>query len=138
MKIYTIIPHRAGISLTVDASTTEELFESALMGMSNITKKDFCRKDALYPLAKTISITSLDQSSLLIDFLNRVLALSHDNKVVFCRLSDMSLDDKSLKAEIGGYRVDRFDEDIKAATHDGTGLRTTKRGMLEMTIFFDV
>ena len=60
------------------------------------------------------------------DFLNEVLAKSHINKAVYLAsgIKYQKLKSRTcLKAELIGYPVEHFDEDIKAVTYEDLNVK---------------
>ena len=139
MTAFQILPHTADIRLSVTGGTQEELFSSALKGMSYIQKKDFCKQqDELLFAREKIQAKASDKTGLLIDFLSEVLTLSHINKVVYCEVSFHKLSDTELTATVKGNKVNYFDEDIKAVTYHEAEIKQNKKNQLETVIIFDI
>ncbi|HEY3297713.1 MAG TPA: archease [Armatimonadota bacterium] len=138
MHKYEIVAHTADIALKLEASTPQEFFECALQGMNSIVKENFCPNSRARSCSNRISISSVDQTALLVDFLNEVLAMTHAKKTLFCTVDFQSLEDGKLEAEVSGERVDKFDEDVKAVTHHGAAIRINEKGNMEATVLFDI
>jgi SHS2 domain-containing protein len=155
MKNFKILEHKADIKIKVFGKTMEELYKNAVFAMTSILFKNL----ELRPLAdkkslKKILITkSLDREILLVDFLNDILGESQINQAIYpeVRLIDFQPEGVQgmayLKAEIGGYPIERFDEDIKAVTYHDLSIRENSRkdkkgsrkfANWEATILFDV
>lgn len=137
MRNYKLLPHTADVRLYVEADTPEELFKGALNGMAEILKKGFCA-EKIETASKMLNIESIDQTSLLIDFLSEALQYSHEEKIIYCRVKIIKLEEKSLEAEIFGRGADGFDEDIKAVTYHEAEIRKNEKGNWEVTIVFDI
>ena len=74
MKSYYLKEHTADIRLILQADTLQELFLVALEGMNNFISKDFhIPKEKAFSIKQNIAISSIDPTSLLIDFLNEIL-----------------------------------------------------------------
>ena len=139
MASYQLLPHIADIRLQVRAATLEELFRSALAGMTELQKKDGCHPAGeSLPLQENIAIESGDRTSLLIDFLSAVLTRSHIQKALYCELSFGQLSETRLSATLRGKPANGFDEDIKAVTYHEAEIITHENGELETRIIFDI
>lgn len=137
MKSYTVIPHTADVRLKLSGDTLEEIFLAGLEGMAQIEKKDFCQISKVFPVKRTINLTSLDPTSLLIDFLSYVLTFSHEDQAIFCASDFQILSPTYLNTTVFGAKTDHFDEDIKAVTYHEAEVKK-KNGKYETTIIFDI
>jgi SHS2 domain-containing protein len=117
------LSHTADIRMRVEADTKSGVFKGALIGMSELIRKDFCNQYHGNDFGVGIEIHSVDETSLLIDFLNEVLSLSHINKTIYCELDMKRLTCTDLSATIKGDHTDEWDEDIKAVTYHEAELK---------------
>ena len=138
MKNFELLPHTADIRLKVSGSSYEELFSAALDGMNFIIKKDFNKRLSLMNFRDIIDVSSVDKTVLLIDFLSKILTLSHQYKAVYHTAKFKNLKEKTLLAEIEGAQVAGFDEDIKAVTYNEAEIRINKDNSYETVIVFDI
>lgn len=138
MRSYRLIPHTADIRLKVEGDKIQELFKASLEAMNGIIKRDFCKTTKRFPIRHTISLCSLDTTSLLIDFLSEVLYYINKDHAIFCKVEFKKLEDFNLKASILGNSVDAFDEDIKAVTYHEAEIMKNSKGNYETVIVFDV
>ncbi|MCR4324425.1 MAG: archease [Candidatus Curtissbacteria bacterium] len=138
MKSFKVKPHVADVRLRVKADTLPELFEAALLGMNQIFKKDSKIKDNQNLLIEHIKIESNDQTSLLVDFLSQILTLSQINKAIFSYVDFKKLGEHDLEAEIQGFKIESFDEDIKAVSYHEAEISKNKKGEYQTTIIFDI
>jgi len=144
---YEILEHRADIKIKIFGETLKELFRNAVWAMASILYKNF-PPEAGQPLAekltKTLVTKSADREILLADFLNDILGESQINQAVYPEVKFIEFypepveGSARLKAEISGYPIERFDEDIKAVTYHDLSIRENKEGIWEATILFDV
>ncbi|MFH1050101.1 MAG: archease [bacterium] len=112
---FEILEHQADVRILAKGSDYEKLFRAALNGLCKVMLHD---DKVCQPLVtKQITVESVDNTGLLIDFLSEVLSLSHQNKVLFCEVKIENLTECYLKAEIKGYKVEGFNEDVKAVTY---------------------
>lgn len=139
MTAFQFLPHTADVRLKVTGETLEEIFGSAMLGMSFLQKKDYCKQEErLFFSQERIQIKATDRTSLLIDFLSEALTLSHINKVVYCEISFHKFIETELSATIKGNKVNSFDEDIKAVTYHEAEIKLNESGQLETMIIFDI
>lgn len=138
MRRTLLLPHTADTRLQVVADTPEELFLGALEGMNEIIKHDALHQPTSPELSIKINLSAIDQTVLLIDFLNEVLTQSVINGAVFNEISTLSLKDSKLIANLKGSKVTSFDEDIKAVTYHGAEIEQANRGNYQVTVVFDV
>ena len=136
MQKYQLLSHVADVRLLVCGDTLEELFSSALEGMGELLKPGICVEEGV--LKEKLELSSLDSTSLLIDFLSEVLALSHINRAVYCKIKFIELAPTSLKATIFGKPTEEFSEDIKAVTFHEAEIKKSEAGHLETIIIFDI
>ena len=85
-----------------------------------------------------VKIKSDDLGALLVDFLNEVLYLSQTNKAVYDYFIINRFTDSEIEAEIQGKEVERFEEDIKAATYHDLEIKQNKNKVWEGTVLFDI
>lgn len=143
MKSYEFLPHVADVRLKVKADSLEDLFSAALQGMASLLKSNICpfdeglaEEDSI--IKETIEISSIDSTSLLIDFLSEILTHSQVNKAVYCKVKFEKLTDNFLKTIIFGTKINSFDEDIKAVTHHEAEIKKDSDGNFETIIIFDI
>jgi len=138
MKKYALLPHTADIRLKVEASSLEELFLAALQGMADIIKPNFCKQIKEHTVQKTVQTSSVDTTTLLIDFLSDILMHSQVNKAIYCHTTFKKLESNILHATIFGAPVDSFDEDIKAVTYHEAEVKKNETGNWKTVIIFDI
>ncbi len=127
MKPYEILEHPAELRIRVFGETIEELFKNAAFALAEILTREKPTTYNKQPTTK-IKIKSPDINSLLVDFLSEILAKSQINKKVykadFIKIRPEPVEGLHyLEAEIIGYPVERFDEDIKAVTYEDLNIK---------------
>jgi SHS2 domain-containing protein len=131
MKKYEILPHPAELRLRIYGKTLEELFTNAAFALAKILKHDaekLFENLSLKAKRYKLKTHSIDINSLLVDFLSEILAKSQINKEVYL-ISDINIGCKSLvagcklEAELFGFAVQHFDEDIKAVTYQDVNIQ---------------
>lgn len=135
---YKILEHKADIKIKVFGGSLEELFKNAAGAMAQILSAEAAKSEFKIQNSKCkIKVESLNKEVLLADFLNEILGQSQINKSIY-NVFNLKLQDSKLEAEISGYPIERFDEDIKAVTYYDLSIRETQKGIWEATILFDV
>ena len=137
MKHFAIHSHTADVRLELEASTLEELFTVALIGMAEFIKPNSCTGDNLI-IKKEILVNSIDTTALLIDFMSDVLTETHINKAIFCTVTFAELTETSVRATIFGKHVESFDEDVKAITYHEADVKKNSAGNYTTVIVFDI
>lgn len=140
MRRTEFLHHTADVQLLVEASSLEELFVAALEGMNEILvdyKKIPGGNRKPVP-SDVIEIQSVDQTALLIDFLNEILSRSLAENCIFNEVEFRRLEETNLAVIIKGFSVDRFDEDIKAVTYHEAQVAQNSSGNWETKIIFDI
>lgn len=135
---YQFVKHAADLKMEISGNTPENLFEEALRGMMEVLspkKAGFTKGEAI---KHTVSIKSGDLATLLIDFLNKVLALSQITRVIYTKVTFRKFSETELVAELEGFYVEIFAEDIKAAAYRGAKVEQNEKGRWETNILFDI
>jgi len=141
MKKYKILEHRADLKMQVFGKDLAELFSNAVLALSDVLKHNtnHAKADANSANRRVkLKIKAADANSLLVDFLNEILTQSQTDRRLY-KVSSLKLrDDKTgLEAELVGCAIDRFDEDIKAATYHDLELKKVD-GEWSAIILFDI
>lgn len=133
---YKILEHTADVRLSVQGKSLGGLFSDAVLGMAQILlqEKPGGRQNAKIK----IKIESPDVTALLIDFLNEVLTLSHEQKAIFYEVKFSKINEAILEAEIFGKKIDAFNEDIKAVTYHEADVKKNEKGKWETKLIFDI
>lgn len=138
MVHWKYLEHTADVRLKVEADTLVGLFGGALEGMSNLMREGSCKAEGGYGITEEIRITSVDLTTLLIDFLSQALTLSFERKAVFCKLHVTTLREHELVGRLLGKETDGFEEDIKAVTYHEADVHRNKAGNWTTVIVFDI
>lgn len=136
MKPFEILEHRGDAKIKVFGKTKEELFLNAMLGMNAILK----------PLAishqrsahRKIQIGAPDINALLADFLSEVNYLRITNMEVYNTVRFLKFTDTEIEAELEGYEVEEFGEDIKAVTFHELDIQQDDEGVWQTAIIFDI
>jgi SHS2 domain-containing protein len=138
MKKIEFKSHTADIRLKIESDSLPELLMAGLSGMNRLLKKEPPVKNGESPVFQTITINSVDTTTLLIDFLSEILTLSYIHGTIFNEVDFTHISDHETSAIIHGVKVDKFDEDIKAVTYHEADVHKKKNGKWETVIIFDI
>ena len=117
-KTFEIIDHTADVGVIAYGASVEQLFSRAAMALfSLITELESIREKS----RRDLQITSQDQDSLLVEWLNELIYLFDAEQMVFHRFEIESLKHNQLKAVCYGEKFDasrhRIKIGVKAATY---------------------
>jgi len=138
MGTYREIDHTADKGFKVEAEDLHDLFETSVQGLAYMCREDLAENAETASESYIIDVESEDITGLLVDFLSEILTMSHIHRVVFLKADINELNEKNIRAEIYGKKVDHFDEDIKAVTYHQADIRKNDQGNYETTVVFDV
>ena len=131
---YEILEHKADLRIRVFGKTKEELFQNALLAMAESQKAENLGRKT----KRKIKVNSVDLNSLLVDFLSEALYRSQVNKEVYNNMKFKKFSDIEIEGQLLGQKVERFEEDIKAATYHNLDIQQSKEGIWEATVLFDI
>lgn len=132
---FKILSHTADLKIKAFGKTKKALFLNMLKGMANALQAKIKNQR---PRTKKIKIKSLNLEILLVDFLNEVLYLTQVNEEIYNDVRFKKFTTSEIEGEIIGQKVERFGEDIKAATYHGLSIRQRKDGLWEAIVLFDI
>jgi SHS2 domain-containing protein len=132
---YEILEHKADLKIRAFGKTKKELFKNMLLGMSENQKPKIKDKKKI---KREIKIKSLDPSSLLVDFLSKVLYYNQTDGEIYNDVKFTKFTETELKVELSGYKVERIGEDIKAVTYHGLDVKQNEGGSWQATVLFDI
>lgn len=133
---YKIVSRTADLRMIVMGKNIVELFSSALAGMMFFLGPKIPKNPK--PIRRIIKIESPDKTALLVDFLNEILSCSQINKETYDKIIFRKLTSTEINAEISGYAVENFREDIKAATYHEADIKQNKKGKWQTALVFDI
>ncbi len=130
---YQILPHRADLKIKSFGQSKKEVFENMLIGMQESLRPELTSQ----AVVRKIQVESDNLENLLVDFLNEVNYLNEINFEAYNRVKFLEFSDKKLVAQLYGFKVNFFGEDIKAVSyHD---LKVEKvNSHWEAVVLFDV
>ena len=141
---YKILSHPSEFRIRIYGKTIEELFINAVEAMAEVLSPEINLHIDFNDINKTeIKIESADCNSLLVDFLNEILAKSQiDKKIYFVSKIEIKKSEEKaiLSAQLFGSRVEKFSEDINAATHQDVGIKQINPpgGEWQTDLVFDI
>lgn len=133
---FKILEHKADLKIRVYGKTKKDLFSSALLGMTDNMKAELAEPEK--KVGRRIRIKSPGLATLLADFLNEALYLSQLNREAYFDVKFKKFSDTALEGELIGKKIERFNEDIKAATYHGLNIQRNARGIFEAAVLFDI
>lgn len=139
MEQYEILEHTGDVKIKVQGRTKGELFQAAAAGMFAVLQP--CLRQGSGGQGKVkriVKIDSPDLNALLVDFLSEFNYLRQVNREAYDRIEIKKFSDTELEAELFGYEVEEFGEDIKAVTFHDLDIQQNKQGLFETLIVFDV
>jgi len=145
-KDFIQLPHTADIKVRVFGATKEELFAHALEAMFQVihplvpgaTVKDDRVIPPNLPIQREITITSIDDANLLVDFLSEALCLSDTNNEAYFKADIHQLTSTHLSATLHGASITGFEStEIKAVTYNELNIEQTPEGW-QTDIVFDI
>jgi SHS2 domain-containing protein len=130
--MYELIQHTADVRLRVDSESLEELFRDAVRGMYAVMR-GAPRGTAVE--REIVVDDSADRTSLLVDFLNEVLARAHIGRELFDSIAFTQLTETSVTARLTGTAPAEFEEDVKAVTYHEAEVRLVDGEWTTMLVF---
>ena len=122
-KAFEVIDHTADTGIIAYGSSIEEAFSNAAVGLFNlITDLDNIHEN----LQRDLELSSQDNESLLVEWLNELIYLFDTENTIFKRFDITRLDNTQLKARSYGEKVDKSKHKLK------TGVKATSYHMLKV------
>ena len=146
-KRYEQVPHTADLAVKVYGDDMAGLFTNSAHAMFDLMAEHAgTRAEMPYPRSEgqvevKVNAEGGDTESLLINWLNELLYLSFEKKIIFNRFEVLSVDDKSVRSMAYGEAASpakhRIKHEIKAATFHDLHIKKTDSGY-EVVIVFDI
>jgi len=134
LKKYEILEHKADLKIRVFGKNKKEVFNNALLGMFASAKYEGQGRE----VKKEIRISSLDLSSLLVDFLSEVLYFCETHKEIYEKIQFKKFTDQILEGILIGKKLKRIGVQIKGVTYHDLDIHQKKDKTWETTILFDI
>jgi SHS2 domain-containing protein len=121
MATYEFLEHGSDLKIRAFGESLDEVFANMAKGMFEaITDGELVIKDEA--VIQDFEMNSTDLTSLLVDYLNQLIALSGTNNEIYdyFELGIMQIGNEnwSLKCRATGYKVNGLKLEIKAATYN--------------------
>lgn len=139
---YELHEHTADIRIKVKGTSPENLFVEAAEGMLNFMKGKPKSDSTASRTKRKVKVSSPDETALLVDFLNEILALSQINDETYSNIKvKMPAEVEEglrVEAELEGLEISEFEEDIKAVTYHEADVKKNDAGEWEASLIFDI
>ncbi|MGC8776282.1 MAG: archease [Minisyncoccia bacterium] len=138
---YKFLEHTADIRMKITALNLKDVFNSAFEGLMNYLGQNELKTQG--QVKRLINVSSIDLTSLLIDFLNEILTSAQIHKEIYNKINFLHFPKENdsnffIEAEIIGAEVKNFKHDIKAITYHNANLTKNNLNQWEITIVFDI
>ena len=114
---YEVLAQRDSTQLRISATTIEDVFREGLRGLAEVLHRGYAHT-CVTPVMVPIKISSVDVSSLLVDFLSEVLYQSELHQVIFTELRIKHFTNMEISCEIQGCGVVRFERPVKLVSYE--------------------
>lgn len=136
---FEIVPQDEHTHLRVRGSTVQDLFRNTLAGMAAFLSPDAAKSPTQgRKITQEIMVRAVDISSLLVEFISRVLAEQEARGAVFTQSAFRTFGDNFLDADITGIRVEEPAAEIRAVSYADVDIKKNPdTGMFETTLVFE-
>lgn len=101
------------VVISVEGRTYLELLKNSLSRLAFVLSPGSCLGATHYDCIMKVKASGEDIEDLFIDFLNKVLMLTHDHHAIFCTMHIEEFKNEQLEAQIYGVWFKDFDKDLK-------------------------
>jgi len=137
-RTFEMASHTADVAVNVYGRDIAELLVNAAHALNSIV---LGHADIQPGLIRTVSLESVDDDTLLIDWMNELIYLLDAEHLVFGQFDVLKHGPGTAAIRCRGERVDparqRLEREVKAATYHGTHIRLEESGYTA-TVIFDV
>jgi SHS2 domain-containing protein len=137
MKRFEIVPHAAGVSVRVFASTKAGLAMASLQGMFAAAAPRFVNGEAL-PVERPFKVESRDFGALLVDVLREAISSAAANEEGYEDIRFNLITDTKAEGAFIGRPVKSYGTVIKAAKEDSLLVDKNEKGEWETTVVLNV
>ena len=135
-RTFRMASHTADVAVDIYGSDIPELLLNAASALNAIV---FAEVDIQPRMHRTVSLDSVDDDTLLIDWLNELIYLLDAEQAVFSDFVVARHTTGIAEIRCRGERLDparhRLAREVKAATYHGAHIRTDARGYTARVIF---
>jgi SHS2 domain-containing protein len=137
IKPYEVLEHTADLKIKVYGLDLPELFINAGKVIAEQQNPEAKNQRPEKEEWESVEINSSDLNSLLVDWLNEILARSDISDKVYLDFQIEDLSDTYLKAKMRGVKVSQKQLEIKATTYHGLEIKKADQHW-EAIIIFDI
>jgi len=135
-KKFEFLEHTADIKIRIYGKSIEEIFENAVLALSNYISRGQKIKSKI---VKKIKVNGADMENLLLNFLDETIYLFDARNFIISK-AKVRIKDKKLDVELFGDRASNYKEldQVKAATYHEMYIKKLKAGRWEAQFVIDV
>lgn len=133
MKPFELVTYGQAVQMQSSGKTLSELFCNTAYGMFSALAGDGPREGK--PFDEQISVYSIDEETLMIDWLSKLYELALIENVYINNITISSLADGQLTAQVKGLRVAGFDNDLGEVSLDDFTINETAQGFTTKITF---
>ena len=133
-----ILDYTTDVTISAEGFSLKELFTNALHHMGEVLQPGYCEKATHYDSNMCIQLHAEDPTTLLIDFLSEVLALTYSQKAIYCYVYFETLTDRELAATLYGKWFGKLENEIKSCTYHEARVRQEDDGRWQTPIIFEM
>ncbi|GEM_PF-2091013 len=101
------------VHIPVEGRTYQELFQNSLSRLAYVLSPGSCIGATHYDCIMKVKASGEDVEDLMIDFLDKVLMMTHDHHAIFCTMHIEEFTNEQLVAQIYGVWFKDFDRDLQ-------------------------
>lgn len=139
MGSFQIVDHTADLALRISGINREDLFQSALDGLIAMSEADKAKLEN-EKIEKSVTVNGADDEELLVRFLNEMIDIIQDEKLLPVQLLYLDFGNSILRFGLESQRIVKFPDnyvEIKAATYHMLKINRLDDN-LTITVIFDV
>ena len=136
-KEFTIVNHTADVGIIAYGADMSKAFANAAKGLFSLITE---LADVEEVMHRDIELTTTDQESLLVEWLNELIYLFDTENIIFKRFDITQLSNTQLKARSYGHKVDSSKHQLKMGVKAATYhiLKVNKGDGCQVQVLFDI
>jgi SHS2 domain-containing protein len=138
MRKFDLLSHTADIRILAQGDSLPELFSASLEGLCEVLNPGWAELNLNCNLNVKIKTVSIDSTILLIDFLGEALLKMNNNSALLPKVKFNKINDNSLEAVLSGFKIDGFENDVKAVTYHEADIKLNENNLFETYIVLDI
>lgn len=146
---FLLVSERPDLRFKVFGSSPEDVFRNSLLAMASFQGPEIIEQSTVGKIINTLThrrkkitveimLESMDYNTLLIDFLDRVLAVSDEKNAVFYEIKFKEFSEQKLFARLIGSKVDTFRIQIKEVSYQEIKIEKVLPNKWEALLVFEV